>query len=105
MYNKDTNPDLLALQATNEPENVAAKLLKKAIELKFSHAENLRFGVKYLIALDTTFILDLLQRFSYVNIPFVLTYFSDYVKRINFNEIKLRKFFLTLIEPFPKWYF
>lgn len=68
MYNKDTNPDLLALQASNEPENVAAKLLKKAIELKFIHVENLRFGIKYLIALDTTFVLDVLQRFSFVSI-------------------------------------
>lgn len=75
VYNKDTNPDLLALQATYEPENIAAKLLKKAIELKFIYVKNLRFGIKYLIALDATFILDVLQRFSFVGVNKVFNLF------------------------------
>lgn len=62
VYDAGSNADLLLLQAANTDDKTAEKLIVQAIDLKFKNTENHRFGLKYLIELDATFILEALRK-------------------------------------------
>ena len=62
MHAGNSNAELLLLQAVNEDDKTIEKLVSEAIDLKFKTAELHRFGYKFLIELDATFILEALKK-------------------------------------------
>lgn len=61
--NLEPSAELLLLQADCNPDMPTAKLIDKAVETKFKLAEAYPFGVDYLIALNSNFILEAVQKY------------------------------------------
>lgn len=52
----------MLLLTAGEEARVAEKFMTQAINLRFKNAEHMPFGYQYLVALDATFILEVLKK-------------------------------------------